>query len=121
LLHTYQFFLDQLLGGSKCVVVALFFVTVLLCFSTRLGLAQDGYFADWFRRVDKTQAEQPHWVTPLATTTPRLEEEIRYDQLWQENAKGITTNNYDGGKGAGIDSIREGRGHLQCPTPHRSQ
>ena len=38
-------------------------------------------------------------VTPLATTTPRLEEEYRYDQTWQENAKGMTTDSYDGGKG----------------------
>jgi hypothetical protein len=64
-----------------------------------LAAAQDGYFADWFQRVDKTQAEQPHWITPLATTTPRLEEEFRYDQLWQVNPKGVTTDNYDGGKG----------------------
>jgi hypothetical protein len=49
--------------------------------------------------VEKTQSEQPHWITPLATTTPRLEEEFRYDQLWQVNNKGVTTNNYDGGKG----------------------
>jgi len=79
---------------------ALFLVVVpLLCFWPTLMRAQDGYFSDWFRRVDKTQAEQPHWITPLATTTPRLEEELRYDQVWQENAKGVTTNNYDGGKG----------------------
>jgi hypothetical protein len=64
-----------------------------------LTFAQDGYFANWFARVDKTKDEQPHWVTPLATTTPRLEEEYRYDQLWQTNAEGITTDNYDGGKG----------------------
>jgi len=75
------------------------FVMLLLCFASTLSSAQDGYFADWFKRVDKTQAEQPHWITPLATTTPRLEEEVRYDQLWPENAKGITTDNYDGGKG----------------------
>jgi hypothetical protein len=68
-------------------------------FSSTLSFAQGGYFSNWFERVDKTQAEQPHWITPLATTTPRLEEEVRYDQLWQENAEGITTNNYDGGKG----------------------
>ena len=36
--------------------------------------AQEGYFSSWFARVDKTQAEQPHWITPIATTTPRLEE-----------------------------------------------
>ena len=61
--------------------------------------AQDGYFSDWFARVDRTKNEQPHWLTPIATTTPRLEEEYRYDQLWQVNAAGVTTNNYDGGKG----------------------
>jgi hypothetical protein len=77
----------------------LFFVVALLCLSSTVTRAQDGYFSGWFQRVDKTQAEQPHWITPLATTTPRLEEEFRYDQLWQENAKGMTTNNYDGGKG----------------------
>ena len=77
----------------------LFLVGLVLCFSSILTEAQDGYFATWFARVDKTKDEQPHWVTPLATTTPRLEEEYRYDQLWQTSAKGITTNNYDGGKG----------------------
>ena len=64
-----------------------------------LSFAQDGYFSGWFARVDKTKDEQPHWVTPLATTTPRLEEEYRYDQTWQENAKGMTTDSCDGGKG----------------------
>ncbi len=71
----------------------------VLCLVPILTSAQDGYVANWFARVDKTKDEQPHWVTPLATTTPRLEEEYRYDQLWQTNAKGITTDNYDGGKG----------------------
>jgi hypothetical protein len=78
---------------------ATFLELVLLCLSSTLTCAQDGYFGNWFARVDKTKDEQPHWVTPLATTTPRLEEEYRYDQLWQTNAKGITTDNYDGGKG----------------------
>lgn len=75
----------------------LFFV--ILIFFPNLSFAQNGYFSDWFARVDKTKDEQPHWVTPLATTTPRLEEEYRYDQTWQENAKGVTTDSYDGGKG----------------------
>jgi len=74
------------------------FVLGIFCLIPKL-YAQDNYFSNWFERVDKTQAEQPHWITPLATTTPRLEEEYRYDQLWQTNAKGITTDNYDGGKG----------------------
>ncbi|HET7209819.1 MAG TPA: hypothetical protein VFI95_24820 [Terriglobales bacterium] len=77
--------------------VGLLFLVVV--FGSSLAMAQDGYFANWFDRVDKTKDEQPHWITPLATTTPRLEEEFRYDQLWQTNSKGITTDNYGGSKG----------------------
>jgi hypothetical protein len=71
----------------------------LLCLVPALATAQNGYFANWFPRVDRTKDEQPHWVTPVATTTPRLEEEYRYDQVWQTNTKGITTDSFDGGKG----------------------
>jgi hypothetical protein len=57
------------------------------------------YWGSWFSRVDKTQKDQPRWVTPLATTTPRLEEEYRYDIFWQPHADGTTTMNYGGAKG----------------------
>ena len=57
------------------------------------------YFANWFTRVDKAQGEQPHWMTPIVTVTPRLEEELRWDQYWQTNAKGAGIVNYDAGKG----------------------
>lgn len=79
-----------------CLMIA---VVVGLFLCSTVAFAQDGYFSNWFERSDKAKAEQPHWVTPVATVTPRLEQEVRYDQFWQENAKGITTNNYDGGKG----------------------
>ncbi|MBZ5614946.1 MAG: hypothetical protein LAO23_13125 [Acidobacteriia bacterium] len=72
---------------------------IVLFFLSNFSLAQGQYFSDWFARVDRSKDEQPHWITPLATTTPRLEEEYRYDQLWQPNAKGVTTDNYGGGKG----------------------
>jgi hypothetical protein len=57
------------------------------------------YFLDWFPRVTRIQSEQPHWVTPLETVTPRLEEEVRYDQFFESNGHGVTTDNYGGGKG----------------------
>jgi hypothetical protein len=77
-----------------------FIVSVLIIvFCSTALVAQDGYFANWFERSDRNKAEQPHWVTPVATVTPRLEQEVRYDQLWQQNAQGVTTNNYGGGKG----------------------
>jgi hypothetical protein len=31
---------------------------------------------------------QPHWVTPLVTTTPRLEQEFRSDVVWQQTKPG---------------------------------
>lgn len=67
------------------------------------GLAQNGpadnsYFGTWFERVSRTQAEQPHWITPLFTTTPRLEQEFRYDIGWQNTPRGDLTN-FGSGKG----------------------
>lgn len=59
-----------------------------------------GFFANWFARVDAIQAAQPHWMTPVATTTPRLEEEFRYDQDFETLGKNKgTLDNFDGGKG----------------------
>src|SRR5579863_3562307 len=57
------------------------------------------YFADWFPRVTRIQNEQPHWVTPLVTVTPRLEEEYRYDQLWQAQPHGKALDNFGANKG----------------------
>ena len=59
----------------------------------------DDFFHEWFDMVSRTQAEQPHWVTPVATTTPRLEQEFRFDTFWQPGNTGITTDNYGGAKG----------------------
>src|SRR5438046_9970822 len=46
--------------------------------------AQSDATSSWFQRSDRAKAEQPHWITPLATTTPRLEQEFRYDIVWQQ-------------------------------------
>jgi hypothetical protein len=50
-------------------------------------------------RVTATQSEQPHWITPLVTVTPRLEQEIRTDFVHQYNPKGFAVWNYGNGKG----------------------
>jgi hypothetical protein len=57
------------------------------------------YFVDWFDRASEAQSEQPHWVTPLVTVTPRLEQEFRYDQFWESVPGGHALDNYGGGKG----------------------
>ena len=46
--------------------------------------AEKGFWKTWFQRSDKTKREQPNWITPLATTTPRLDQEFHYDVSWQQ-------------------------------------
>src|ERR1700730_17349325 len=57
------------------------------------------YFLHWYDRVDAAYASQPHWMTPITTVTPRLEEEYRYDQSQQFLQNGSEINNYFAGKG----------------------
>lgn len=57
------------------------------------------YFLHWFDRKNEAQATQPHWMTPLITVTPRLEEEFRYDQFFESTPNGSAIANFDGGKG----------------------
>ncbi len=63
-----------------------------------LGAIQE-YFDDWFERSERAKSTQPHWVTPLVTVTPRLEQEVRYDQFWEARAHGLSIDNFGGGKG----------------------
>ncbi len=55
--------------------------------------------SDWLDRVSATQAEQPHWITPVATVTPRLEQELRYDFVSQTRTNGDELFNVGNGKG----------------------
>jgi len=62
--------------------------------------AQTSTFIERYQaRVSATQAEQPHWVTPLVTVTPRLEQEFRTDFVHQYNSKAFAIWNYGNGKG----------------------
>jgi hypothetical protein len=61
--------------------------------------AQDGFIDDWFQRSDQAKADQPHWMTPLATVTPRLEQEFRTDFLVEPMPSGDNLVNFDNGKG----------------------
>lgn len=63
------------------------------------GNSIEGFLHDWFAMASRTQAEQPHWITPLATITPLLEQEFRYDQYFQSAQNGLAVDNFGGGKG----------------------
>jgi hypothetical protein len=59
----------------------------------------EGFIARYQARVTATQSEQPHWVTPLVTVTPRLEQELRTDFVHQYNNAGRAIWNYGNSKG----------------------
>src|ERR1019366_10384694 len=73
----------------------------VLCFLWEIGSlsAQTTFIEHYQARVSATQSEQPHWVTPLVTVTPRLEQEFRTDFVHQYNTKGFAIWNYGNGKG----------------------
>ena len=74
--------------------------TLVLGLTTVSAHAQDASFiARYQARVSATQAEQPHWVTPLVTVTPRLEQEFRTDFVRQTNTKLVNTWNFGNSKG----------------------
>ncbi len=76
---------------------------VVLAMSSIAGVAHAAddasFFTNWLANVSSTQEEQPHWMTPLVTVTPRLEQEYRFDFSHSDKPKGVTLDNYGGGKG----------------------
>ena len=62
--------------------------------------AFEDYFRDWFKRVDETQAVQPHWKPPLFGTTSLLTELYKYDQYFEHLSNGAgNLTIFDAGKG----------------------
>jgi hypothetical protein len=77
------------------------------------------YFLHWYDRVDAAYASQPHWMTPITTVTPRLEEEYRYDQSQQFLQNGAEINNYFAGKG--LELIPTETNEIQFNVPGSEQ
>jgi opacity protein-like surface antigen len=73
-----------------------------VCLAICIPAAAQEWVDDWLSRVSATQEQQPHWVTPVVTVTPRLEQEIRYDFLHQQTPTG---NNTSIGGGKGVELI----------------
>lgn len=65
-----------------------------------------GVISSYQARVTATQNAQPHWITPLVTVTPRLEQELRTDLVRQINSNGYSTWNLGNSKGLEIIPFR---------------
>lgn len=88
---------------------ALAALALSLSFGPRLAAQTDTsplaqFFQDWSARVSAAQASQPDWMTPVATTTPRLEEEFRYDQ-YRESLRNGSTEDVYAAAGKGLELI----------------
>lgn len=75
------------------------------------GHAEEGFWSRWLSMVSRTQAEQPHWVTPLVTNTAMLTQAFHYDILSERLPDGSHLNSYGGGKGLEFIPAPEYRGH----------
>jgi hypothetical protein len=72
----------------------------LSAFPSTSSSSSSGNFTDsWLAMVSQTQNAQPHWITPLVTVTPRLEQEVRWDFYSQNQGSGAHIDNYGAGKG----------------------
>jgi hypothetical protein len=82
------------------VLLAAVTLSMVLLAAAQKSSAQDdsGFIADRLRVSAHADAEQPHWIAPLFTTTPRLLEQLRFDIATQPK-KGYETTNFGGGKG----------------------
>ena len=81
------------MASTRCLLLLCF------CACAVTELCGQSWIDEYFARVARNQAEQPHWITPVATVTPRLEQEIRYDIFWQQQPAGYFAENYGGSKG----------------------
>ena len=83
----------------RIAVAALMVFAADPCRADQNESASTNFVSSWLEMVGRTQSEQPRWITPLATVTPRLEQEVRLDFFSQSlNSHGRLIN-YGGGKG----------------------
>jgi hypothetical protein len=75
------------------------FVGAAALLSAAGAYAQTNFLDAYQARVTATQNKQPHWVTPLVTVTPRLEQEMRTDFVYQPQKGHPGAWNYGNGKG----------------------
>jgi hypothetical protein len=73
------------------------------------------FFRSWLQMAAKTQAKQPDWLSPLATTSGRLKQELRYDIWDQPTAQGNRTYQFGGGKG--LEFITSSRTQVLAGIP----
>ncbi len=73
------------------------------------------FLATWRGWVESAETSQPHWSSPLVTTTGLLEQRIRFDVDQQHSGNGTDTTLLDGGRG--LDLIVSPTNEIQIALP----
>lgn len=87
--------------GRKCLVQLVALLAVMSAFATAQTSSDDqdsSFLANRLETSARADAEQPHWIAPLFTVTPRLLEQFRYD-AGDSLKKGYDTLNFGSAKG----------------------
>jgi hypothetical protein len=79
------------------------------------GKKKRGLLRSWLHMAAETQAKQPDWLSPLATTSGRVKQELRYDIWDQSSAQGNRTYQFGGGKG--LEFITSSRTQILAGIP----
>ncbi|HEX8837663.1 MAG TPA: hypothetical protein VF748_12055 [Candidatus Acidoferrum sp.] len=74
-----------------------------------------GRWHSWLRMAAEAQANQPDWLSPLATTSGRLKQELRVDVFDQPSPNGSRTYQFGGGKG--LEFITSSRTQVLMGVP----
>jgi hypothetical protein len=79
-----------------------FLTAIFLVSTSSAAVAQEGFLSGMERRALVTEAAQPHWATPLITTTPVLDQSLRADFQHGTEAKNATLWNLFASKGVKV-------------------
>jgi len=79
------------------------------------GTRKHSLFSSWLHMAEKAQANQPDWLSPLATTSGRLKNEFRYDVWDQPSSAGSRIYQLGGNKG--LEFITSSRTQLLVGVP----
>ena len=87
---------------------------VAACALTAAAQTQS-FFARWQARANQQQESQPHWSTPVATSTPKIDQAMRAEFSRQTNSAGYRT--WDLGNNKGLELIPARRTELIFGVP----
>ena len=63
--------------AAATVLLSLSLVTLAGRADEATSAGSGSWLDNWFATSDAAKEAQPHWMTPVVTVTPRLEQEIR--------------------------------------------